>query len=1294
MEYNAFASLAHFRILLLPVGSISRKTFDQWATEIRTLENLRLSDIPPGTKDEKARFMPSPKSKGYLHLCFPTHPPSSSHFGMSLFRPSHFPLGVIGIATCSQTDSLSSITAEFNAVVKDHFPPDCLYPLAKSCFATISLACDHPSMMGNKKENIETLLADLCSNILAEFSTVLARNEYLNGSLFPTLPSAADFPMPLVDEEPESLFRLPSHNSQPSFLGPMLGAKRNPSSVAGQTTASMRQSSLGPPTARKRQTIIGAASSHGRLFKVLGDLFLLAGRTEDASVWYTEAVALFKTSNDPVWYASALEGLATVALVEVSGQGFLEQAISLYAKPGPLSESDQRFDLLAYIYTVAILRQGFLLFSTWAAKGWGPLAFTVLMHPGPAPYVLPTLSHPDSTHLMAAVISQAHGPWLLHLGHRERMVILESIAYLYSSLGYRRKEVYILREVVGCIMDLVVCAREQAEPAFSSGITVNGKGSGDSGAVAVKGIERSTGNESVLKLVKHICDVHGINLEAVRFVDTANDDTNSDDLLEDPYGWPELQIGIVREALSVAEALPDPPSVAQFSLSALKALHTVLSDDDQYHMYNMSHEALTAARRRGETRLIDYWSGRPVISIELLQPPMSRSLVESPISILARRKSEAAGRLPQMTDPFLYNPRKSGNTLVVTDEPLEFVLTLYNPFVFDLEIQSLSLSTSGVSLDTKPISVTVPASSYHPVTLSGKPLEDGILVIKGCHVQAPRGAPREFLLPLATADEEEHRSRRQSLATCESGRTKYSGLDSRPGNLARGFLECTVVPEQPLLRIRWSSLTHGAVMLYNGEGSTFRLTLENVSNLPVDFLRLSFDDSTMAPARAALTEGDLSVYEVYETEHQLINRPVFSWDREREDTEIPPGRKVTIDITCTGKVGCTNGCIFISYGYLRRPQSNLSRPSETFHTRQVSYPVLVTVYHMLECHNMDIFPLVVGDYEAEKTPANRSQALFNGVEEEGWCLFTIDVRNTYGLPFEVILERVQKGVTPASTNCVVAPGAMKRMILPLKKIQLPEEVTSQAIPMLSDRQFVVEKMKLSVEEDKLQRELFWYREELFKSVHGHWREAGGSRSGELSFREQQMTLPMLEILRTESARIHLELFRRGSEGDEERIPILRTGGTYYPAPYEFVYLRICITNLSLQPLVVTADTIVDPADHAIQEGPTSGMPIGRLESGAERELETPLCFVACGRFRVHQYNFCQLRGVEWKWECAEVCSSESTSQQVTPGQIESIDIQMAVNLTRLPAAQWMGVYPFIIINLSFARRSWGGAYVT
>ncbi|KAI9446319.1 TRAPP II complex [Lactarius indigo] len=1017
--------------------------------------------------------MPSPKSKGYLHLCFPTHPPPSSHYAMSLFRPSLFPLGVIGIASCSHSDSLSSIAAEFNAYSER---PNCFVFEEDDGTTNLNLG-DHlpglviiPSMMGNKKENIETLLADLCSNILAEFSTVVNTlesplgNEYLNATLFPFLPSASDFPRQLVDDEPERLSRVPSHNNQPEHSPvpsrrvstPILGMKRNPSTGPSSPMASARQSTLNVPMTRKRQSLIGAASSHGRLFKVLGDLFVLAGRTEDASVWYTEALALFKTSTDSLWHASTLEGLATLSLLDAwSGQGFqtsittskepwgdisekLDQAISLYGRPGPLPEPDQRYDLLAYLYTVAILRHSSLLFAAWAAKGWGPLAFTALMHPGPAPYVPPTLSHPDS-HLpsnrdrlssfsgitrsqIAAVLSQAHGPWLLHLGHRERITVLESVAYLYSSLGYHRKEAYILREVVGCIMDLVE--------------------SGGSGAVAVKGIERSTGNESVLKLVKFVCEMHGIDVEAVTFVNPSTQDdsgvpqdVNTDDVQEDPYGWPELQIGIIREALAVAEALPDPPSVAQFSLSALKSLHAVLSDDDQHHMYIASGKALTAAKRRGETRSIEYWSGRPVVSIELLQPPPSRLLVENPVSVLAQRRSEGASQLSQMTGPFLYNPRKSvtakGSTLVVTDEPLEFVLTLRNPFVFDLEIQNLSLSTSGVAFDAKPISLTIPANSYHPVTLTGKPLEDGSLVVRGCHVQAPGGASREFLLPLATAEEEEHRLRRRSAAACESGRTKYSGLESRSKKSDKRnsalvasalnkrtipkFLECTVVPEQPLLRIRWSSLVHGAVMLYNGERSTLRLTLENVSNLPVDFLRLSFDDSTIGPAQAALAEGDLSIYDAYETEYQLINRPVFSWDREQEDTEIP-----------RRKESSTSGGVYISYGYLHRRQSTLSQPQETFHTRQLSYPVLVTVYHMLECHNMDIFPLDQGGCEADETSEGGKAVLFKDVEEEGWCLFSIDVRNTYGLPFEVTLDRVQKNAPPTSTSCIVAPGATTR----------------------------------------------------------------------------------------------------------------------------------------------------------------------------------------------------------------------------------------------------------------------------
>lgn len=160
-----------------------------------------------------------------------------------------------------------------------------------------------------------------------------------------------------MDDEPERLSPLPSHTGQPEHVPvptrrvstPVLGIKRNAPTGSGSPS---RQSTLNVPMARKRQSLIGAASSHGRLFKVLGDLFTLAGRTEDATVWcgwlsdptcvrhlidnarYTEALALFKTSTDSFWHASTLEGLATISLLDAwSGQGFVRASILPYCNP-------------------------------------------------------------------------------------------------------------------------------------------------------------------------------------------------------------------------------------------------------------------------------------------------------------------------------------------------------------------------------------------------------------------------------------------------------------------------------------------------------------------------------------------------------------------------------------------------------------------------------------------------------------------------------------------------------------------------------------------------------------------------------------------------------------------------------------------------------------------------------------------------------------------------------------------------------------------------------------------------
>lgn len=58
MDTYAFASLAHLRILLVPVGSIPHATFESYTAEIRSFESLRLGEIPADTKDGRGMHIP------------------------------------------------------------------------------------------------------------------------------------------------------------------------------------------------------------------------------------------------------------------------------------------------------------------------------------------------------------------------------------------------------------------------------------------------------------------------------------------------------------------------------------------------------------------------------------------------------------------------------------------------------------------------------------------------------------------------------------------------------------------------------------------------------------------------------------------------------------------------------------------------------------------------------------------------------------------------------------------------------------------------------------------------------------------------------------------------------------------------------------------------------------------------------------------------------------------------------------------------------------------------------------
>lgn len=142
-----------------------------------------------------------------------------------------------------------------------------------------------------------------------------------------------------------------------------------------------------------------------------------------------------------------------------------------------------------------------------------------------------------------------------------------------------------------------------------------------------------------------------------------------------------------------------------------------------------------------------------------------------------------------------------------------------------------------------------------------------------------------------------------------------------------------------------------------------RLTLENIGAVPVDFVTLTFSDTTSQMVIGNNNHygqgnngGELSAEDAYELELFLKKTNVFSWNREVE-CHIPVGGTHEIKVELLGKRGCSSGMVQIDYAYLKRPEQEGVEESKVFVTRQLFTQVLTTVYKTVESLNLDILYL-------------------------------------------------------------------------------------------------------------------------------------------------------------------------------------------------------------------------------------------------------------------------------------------------------------------------------------------------
>ena len=323
--------------------------------------------------------------------------------------------------------------------------------------------------------------------------------------------------------------------------------------------------------------------------------------------------------------------------------------------------------LLAYLHTGLALRISHFLLIIWAASGWGSVALSSLLsHTLPRSFPHPlsadqirdpnarrkrkrTLGMLGSESLLSRASIYDHAGSALGPHHRamtktEQLAVHVEVVWLARYLDLPRKEASVTREVVKRIGVMVVEAREEhrrhnaagfprrapassAEP--TSGLTANasvGLGLGMAvastpSAVAVRRRESTDGNEGVMALFERALSLMGLDL-----LDFAGEPTGSavnreeeETLPLNRFGWPELQVEMMKEGIAVAEALPDHPAVVRFCTTALNVLYRHLNPASQLHVAKMFPIALSVIRRRGmDMGALPWWvPGKVVLSLEI-----------------------------------------------------------------------------------------------------------------------------------------------------------------------------------------------------------------------------------------------------------------------------------------------------------------------------------------------------------------------------------------------------------------------------------------------------------------------------------------------------------------------------------------------------------------------------------------------------------------------------------------------------------------------------------------------------
>ncbi|KAI8991231.1 TRAPP II complex [Mycotypha africana] len=1305
-------STCQIKVLLIPVPPIKSLTFSKHVEMVRQFHTVRLGDVTPNLqKGTSAKFNSQAFREGQMHFQFVTRY-DREHVHLEDFQPHRRIFGVVGIMDCKewQDKDLSEGCKKFKEMLKQ-------YPtaIATRCFAfdpTENQPDDTKGLImipnvGNMSFYMSTMICDFASEVLDQFAFIAERIERLTllksphqaTFLFsgPTSPgwlrkqttnNVPIRPQPSMSTPQKSTVNsrqsqapapMPTPSLSSSFLrrAATSASKDNRKSLVNTTTTALDTNSPSatmepPPSPRPSMTrsttfskimpptIDDESKDHqtrqrtpGRIKKLLGDFYLLAGRLPDALAHYHEAIHTMQRLQDYLWLASAKEGLACTMILMTCLRK--EEEKHIVSRPRLLNEDDaiadptpsfiglsspfsaststvngdkreeatvQRpvdivseitdlykdiienyanvFSTLTrmppkLIYAEACLKIARFLTKVYINEGWDDHLSVKLFH-----CVQQQRMHRKNrdTASFCSFWKKGSGlsrfsiaQWMTKLWsmNMDDLTVLEQIhvfthmSSVLSTIGYHRKSAWILYETLNrmlpmLIQDRAAMAGWMSDPSRQKRVTKD--------------------DDGILKMLRRIYP-------------------RANDRKEGSFGWVTLQMDVLRECIIIAEAIHDHASLLHYTEVLLRNLYKYISKEEQIRLAS-SIQRITHAhpktftpalnvqqQQQQQQQQVNHWGFNLIQSIVPVPLIAHKAIYQHPGLTQKGFTHSEQKRIPS-DDPFIYNPfskkKKEPEIHLIKNEVCEFRVVMTNPFDFDLDIHTLVLSTSGVSFSSVPSVAVVPANDSVELILTGTPLETGALIIRGCRVKIMGFAEQEFLLDdqqdsgkSMTVQQQQQQQSKGNPNKVERDKSDPTGSDT--SLMSSRCITLNVIEEQPLLNIKSTSILHGAIMLFEGEKIKVTVEVENIGKTPVDYLTLSFMDSTTMDPQPVHPEWSMA--EQYEAELYTKGTPVFCWEDISPSTQkdgasseedeplyavgkridLEPGQSTTVNIGVYGKQGCTFGAIFIVYGYLNRQKTQASSkalPTFTLHsgavyTRQLYLPVHITVHQHLEAAYWDVLhlrdytvgkrgegtePSGYGQHPLEQLLSSQQQ---QAPDDEGMkdtkdqnvdCLLTFDLRNTWTVPLDVAFAVDKSDDMDTSDHKIlytltIQPSITKRIVLPLKKLYLSTQGRMQAVPCFDpNKQFVVsQRPKLAPEEERARREMFWYREQLLARIQATWKCSSSARAGRLQLRSSlHLSARQLAVLTKQDIELFIHMPTESTTAPRKRKSVVKEVG--------------------------------------------------------------------------------------------------------------------------------------------------------